>query len=94
MFPYPITLPWPRKNRIKHIPPNFAREYHKQIEDYLNMVAKDTPPPGKSLTYPEIAVACGVDKQDVRIFVYPLSGSTGGITVGNPELESGTRKGG
>ncbi len=88
MFPYPISLPWPRRNRIKHLTSAQAIEYHNTIQNHLNEVAKGST--GKSLTYPEIAVATGIDKDYVRIFVYPLSGSTGGITVGNRDLEQGT----
>ena len=88
MFSYPISLPRPSRNRIKHLTSNEAREYHNKIENYLNEVAKDST--GKILTYPQIAVATGIDKDDVRIFVYPLTGNPSGITVGNPELEQGT----
>ncbi len=88
MFTYPIVLPRPRRNRIKHLTSNEVREFKKTIENYLNEVAKNSIE--KILTYPQIAHATGIDKYDVRIFVYPLTGSTGGITVGNPELEQGT----
>ena len=88
MFSYPISLPRPSPNRIKHLNANEVREFKKTIENYLNEVAKDST--GKSLTYPQIAVATGINKDDVKIFVYPLTGNPSGITVGNPELEKGT----
>ncbi len=90
MFVYPISLPWPRPKRIKHIHQSIAREYHKRIEDYINKVAKDLPSPGKDINYPEIADATGIDNDDVRIFVYPLTGNPSGITVGNPNLKEET----
>lgn len=88
MFSYPIVLPRASRNRIKHLTSNERIEYRNKITNYLNEVAKDST--GKILTYPEIADATGIDKDDVRIFVYPLSASTSGITVGNPELDKGT----
>ncbi len=88
MFSYPISLPWPRPNRTKHLTSNEVREFKKTIESYLNEVAKDST--GEILTYPQVAVATGIDKDVVRNFLYPLTGNTGGITVGNPELEKGT----
>ena len=88
MFSCPISLPWPRPNRIKHLTSNEVIEFKKTIENYQNEVAKNST--GKSLTYPQIAVATGIDKAYVRIFVYPLTGNPSGITVGNPELDKGT----
>ena len=91
MFEYPISLPWPRSKRIKHIHPSIAREYHKKIEDYINEVAKESPV--TVLNYSEIADATGYDKELVTLCLKPLTASYGGITIVNPSLKDETSGG-
>jgi hypothetical protein len=39
------------------------------------------------LIYPEIATATGIPEEIITHFLSPLTGSRGGITVGNPQLK-------
>ncbi len=80
---YPISVPIP-KGLAKEISRHSALECRKQLEDYLNERAKDSPV--TVLTYPQIADATGIDKEIIKRFLKPLTASYYGITINNPDI--------
>ncbi len=83
MLKYPIHVPTP-KRLSKNYHPAAGRECSKKIEDYINERAKDSPV--TVLTYPQIADATGIDKENIKRFLKPLTASYYGITINNPDI--------
>ena len=85
MLTYPVTIPIPKRGLPKSYHPSALPRCRKTLEDYLNRRAKDSRV--TVLTYPQIANGTELDKEIVKIFLKPLTGSSSGITITNPELE-------
>ena len=88
MVSYPVSIPMPRGGLPRDYHPSAGRELRRQLEDYLNERAKDSPE--TVLTYAQIASATGTDKEYIKLFLKPLTGSHGGITIVNSELKNET----
>jgi hypothetical protein len=87
MLSYPIVVPMPRRRLPRYYHPTAGKEIRKQLEDYLNkqVVAINKDSPGTVITYAEIEVATGINREIVKLFLFPLTGNHGSITIINPK---------
>ena len=86
MASYPVSVPLPHKH-LKNLSLDIALEQKRKLEDYLNEQAKTRP--AVVLTYAQIAGATGISEKIVEAFLFPLDGGHRGITINNPQLETG-----
>jgi len=66
---YPITARTSAKF-VKKFTPGIAREYAKNVQDYVNNLAKDKPV--TVINYYEIATALGISEKFVRELLSPI----------------------
>ncbi len=86
MASYPVRVKLSQE-LLKNLHPNIALEQKRKLEDYLNEQVKTTPV--VVLTYAQIAGATGISEKIVEAFLFPLDGGHRGITINNPQLETG-----
>ena len=89
MLSHPIVIPVPRRKFPRRYHPTTIREIRKQLESYLNerVTAINKDSPGIVITYAEIEVATGIEREIIRRFLYPLTGNRESITI--PQQKTG-----